>query len=164
MKKTAFLLILLILIVLGAEAALAEGLAWRDHAPPFEFLFGNHIDTHQQSTLVGSGELQGFFYIRYTGSFQGSVPEARHANCAMMPGECTVGWILRGIPMRARLLDKQPHQHPTWCVDPADVPTQPGYSHFHWLGQPLHAHDLAVGEAYDGFLLKLTARDTFFFL
>jgi hypothetical protein len=50
-------------VALIAGAAVAgQGHAWRDHAAPFDFEFGNHIDTHQQS-LVRNDMLQGFFYI-----------------------------------------------------------------------------------------------------
>ena len=42
--------------------------------------------------------------------------------------------------MRATFIAPGTEQkHPTWCVDPADLPKQRGYSHFHWLGSPAHA-------------------------
>jgi hypothetical protein len=53
--------------------------------------------------------------------------------------------------------------HPEWYIDPADLPPQPGYSHFHWLNESPHAGGLVIGQTYDGYLLKLTARDTFSF-
>lgn len=143
----------------------STGYAWRNHAAPFDFLFGNHIDTHQQTKLSGKGQLVGFFYIKFTGNVTPEgYPEAEHGNCNQTPDECTVGWILHGIPVRATLLDKPQGQHPTWLIDPDDIPNQQGYSHFHWLGQPDHAHTLMIGEEYDGLLLKLTARETFYFL
>jgi len=51
--------------------------------------------------------------------------------------------------------------HPIWCVDPPDLPRQPGYVHFHWVGGPLTPYD--IGQPFPGFFLKHTARDTFFF-
>ena len=49
-------------------AASAQGL----HDAPYDFLFGNHIDTHQRTLLrVRSGDpvsLFGFFYIIFTGA------------------------------------------------------------------------------------------------
>jgi hypothetical protein len=45
----------------------ARYLPWRNNAAPFNFLFGNEIDTHQQSRLTRDGNLFGFFYIEFTG-------------------------------------------------------------------------------------------------
>lgn len=86
------------LIVLAASLAIAEpvlaaGYPWRDHAPPFDFRFGNNFDMRQQSKQLGNGELQGF--------------------------------------------------------------------QFHWLGAIAPG---GAGKPFQGFLLKHTARDTFFFL
>jgi hypothetical protein len=163
-KKVIFTLTLLIVVLLGTGIALAEGYEWRNHAPPFDLLFGNHIDTHQQSAHVDGNKLEGFFYIKFTGAFtDDGTPEAEHADCNMMPDQCTVGWILHGNSLRAKFVEHIMGQHPTWCVDPADLPRQPGYTHFHWLGTPEHAHGLVAGQWYDGYLLKLTARETFFF-
>lgn len=157
-------LLLLALFILSVGFALAEGYTWRDHTSPFDFLFGNHIDSHQQTELLGNSQLQGFFYIRFTGEYIDGYPEAKHANCDEVAEECIVGWTLHGIPMSATFIAPGTEQkHPTWCVDPADLPEQRGYSHFHWLGLPAHAHDLVPGNTYDGFLLKLTARETFYF-
>ncbi len=153
----------LLMTVAAAAAAPATGYRWAGHDKPFDFLFGNHIDTHQQTLLAG-GHLQGFFYIRFTGEVTADgVPEATHANCNNVPDECSVGWILHGVPVQATYLGHEHGQHPSWCVDPADLPAARGYSHFHWLNESPHAHDLTVGESYPGYLLKLTARDTFFF-
>jgi hypothetical protein len=163
MKKVVVTLIFLSFFIYSASSALAKGYPWREHASPFDFLFGNHIDTHQQTKLLGKGQLEGFFYIKFTGQFQDGYPEATHANCTQASEACTVGWILHGVHIQATLLEHEPGQHPLWYVDLDDVPKQPGYTHFHWLGNPEHAHDLTVGDTYDGFLLKLTAVDTFFF-
>lgn len=175
MRKIIAGLALVALLALGTTSALAEGYGWRDHAAPWNFLFGNHIDTHQQSQIVGQGKLKGFFYIRFTGDVTAEgVPIAKHADCNKVDEDCTVGWILDGIPVRATYLGHEMGSHPTWYVDPALLPPQPGYSHFHWLGKPEHpggSHEgmsdhtggLQEGQTYDGYLLKLTARDTFFF-
>jgi hypothetical protein len=137
---------------------------WLNHAYPFDFLFENHIDTHQQTKLLKNRRLLGFFYIKYTGNITPEgYPEAKHGNCNETPDECKVGWVLHGIPVRATLVEKQEGQHPTWCVDPRLVPREKGFTHFHWLGQPEHAGDLTVGKEYDGYLLKLVAKERFFF-
>jgi hypothetical protein len=163
MRKVITGFTLLALFLFGTGTVLAEGYRWRDHVSPFDFLFGNHIDVHQQS-LIEDGKLVGFLYIRFTGDFtEDGDPEARHADCANVPDECTMGWILDGILMQATYLGHDPGEHPQWYVDPDDLPAQQGYTHFHWREDPKGAGGLQEGMEYDGYLLKLTARDTFFF-
>lgn len=162
-RNGVFVSLMILLFVTGTAYA-ASSYAWRDHATPFDFLFGNHIDTHQQTKKAGENNLNGFFYITYTGeTTPDGVPIAMHGDCTMHPENCTVGWLLKGISTSAVLLEKEQGQHPLWCLNPTDVPSQKGFSHFHWLGSPEHAGDLEVGQTYDGFLLKLTARELFFF-
>ena len=54
------------------------------HAEPYDFLFGNHIDTHQETKLkLKDGQpnsLKGFLYIIFTGETDSasSLPVARH--------------------------------------------------------------------------------------
>lgn len=162
-RKLVHLQGILIFLTLAVRPAQAEGFPWRDHAPPFDTLFGNHIDTHQQSQAIGTRQLEGFFYIRFTGNNKQGLPVATHANCSQVADECTVGWTLSGVSIRATYWGHPAGQHPLWCVDQADIPRQLGFSHFHWLGAPEHAGGLTVGQEYDGFLLKLTAREGFFF-
>ncbi|MGD8616471.1 MAG: hypothetical protein PVI91_12520, partial [Gammaproteobacteria bacterium] len=52
-----------ILATLFMTASQASGLRWHDHAYPYTFLFGNHIDTHQETRLNKDGSLDGFFYV-----------------------------------------------------------------------------------------------------
>ncbi len=146
----------ILLFILSAATARAESYPWLDHESPFDFLFLNNIDTHQQTQLMSSGDLQGFFYITYTGNVIDGLPEARH-------GDETVGWILHGVPATARLISVTKGAHPVWCIDPADLPVQRGYTHFHWLDASETASGLIEGEIYDGYILKLTARDGFAF-
>lgn len=163
MRKIIVGFTVLSLFLLGTGVVWAAGRPWRDHAPPFDFMFGNHIDTHQQS-LVEDGMLEGFFYIKFTGDYTADgYPIAKHANCGNVPDECTVGWILHGIPTTAEYLGHPDGQHPQWRIEPGNLPPQPGYTHFHWLNESAHADGLTVGEVYDGYLLKLTALDTFYF-
>ena len=154
----------LCLIVVSGATVSAQGFGWQDHAFPFDFLFGNHFDTHQQSMVSNGEKLIGFFYIKYTGEqTEQGVSVAVHPNGSEGAEEIVVGWKLHGIPIHAMLINHQHGQHPTWYVDPADLPTKPGYTHFHWLGSPDHGNQLVLGESYDGYLLKLTAVKTFFF-
>ncbi len=152
MQKLILTLAVLTLSLLGAGSALAEGYPWLDHAPPFDFRFGNHFDMHQQSQQLRNSELQGFQYIETGGYAQEGYPLAMH-------GQATVGWIMHGIPGTAILVALD--MHPTWLVNPADFPREPGYVHFHWVGGPLKSED--IGKTFQGFFLKHTARETFFF-
>lgn len=163
MKKLIIPIVLLFTLTMVAVVSASTGYPWNDHAAPYDYLFGNHIDTHLQSQEIDKDKLQGFFYIQYTGNEVDGAPEARHADCGAHDAECTVGWKLNGIAVQATLLEKSEGMHPQWCVDPADIPRAPGYSHFHWEGMPEHAGGLVEGAAYDGYLLKLTAIDRFFF-
>ena len=59
-------LIMLLIGVLAMcfmTASQASGFRWNDHAHPYTFLFGNHIDTHQETRLEKDGALRGFFYV-----------------------------------------------------------------------------------------------------
>jgi hypothetical protein len=164
MKKTVSVLLLVALLGLGSGAAHASGLAWQDHAPPFSFLFLNHIDSHQQSRVAPNGRLQGFFYIEFTGNVTpDGIREAMHADCTQSGSQCVPGWSLKGVPMTATLVSNEMMAHPVWCVDGKKLAQLPGYSHFHWLGEPQEASALVVGQQYAGYLLQLRAVDTFFF-
>lgn len=163
MKKTIILIALLLTLGI-TTAAYAAGYPWSDHSAPYDYLFGNHIDTHQQSQLMGRNQLEGFFYIQYTGNEVNGVPEAMHANCGAQDADCTVGWKLKGVAVQATLAEHADHGgQPVWCIDPDDMPKAPGYTHFHWEGVPEHAGGVLGDVVYDGYLLKLTAVDEFAF-
>lgn len=149
--------LIFLIAVIAAVNAFAVGLPWKDHDKPFDFVFDNHFDSHQQSKVHGDGEtLTGFFYITYTGGTTDDLPNARH-------GTETAGWSLKGVPAYNAVVLDTSGLHPIWCVDPNDVPSSPGYSHFHWFGEPQSHTGLSVGEMRDGYLLKLTAIDAFYF-
>lgn len=118
--RIALLISLFGLLVTGS--VFAAGYAWRDHAAPYNFLFGNHIDTHQQSKVLRNGQLNGFLYIVYTGEEMDGVPAAMHGDCTMQPEACAVGWMLQGVPVQATLLDKPEGDHPQWCINKQDMP------------------------------------------
>lgn len=163
MKKFLILAVLLLSFAMAATAYAATGYPWSSHDAPYDYLFGNHIDTHQQSQLNGRDQLGGFFYIKYTGNEVDGVPEAEHGDCDAAAVDCTVGWKLKGVAVQATLLEKPASGHPIWEIDAKDMPKSPGYTHFHWEGAPEHAGGLVIGDSYDGYLLKLTAVDRFFF-
>jgi hypothetical protein len=71
--------------------------------------------------------------------------------------------MLEGVLERAKLLENNSGQHSTWCVDPKDITLEPSFTHFHWAG-PEERNELIIGAIYDGYLLKLTAIDSFSFI
>jgi len=173
--KLYTLLAVLLILVLGVSAVqadetdvetefeLEEDYPWSYHAEPMEFKFGNMIDSHQQSHLDSNGVLHGFIYIYDTGedTVEG-YPVAEKAHCPT--GPCMVGWVIKGVKIRAILVNKSPR---VWQINPADIPKEPGYSHFHWIGDP-HSpggpDGLKVETEYEGYLLKRVAKTSFFWL
>ena len=102
------------------------------HDAPYDFLFGNHIDTHQETKIkIKRGDpvrLKGFFYIIFTGEIDSvsGLPIARHPRGASQNEacgdddeddeyhrdleddskdiECIVGWTMKGKPGEAKFL------------------------------------------------------------
>ncbi|MCB2180794.1 MAG: hypothetical protein KQH63_02070 [Desulfobulbaceae bacterium] len=150
---------------LTAGAALATGAEWRDQQAPYDFVFGNHLDTHQQTKVMPDGELKGFLYIEFTGEYTADgYPIAQHTDCFDELADCTVGWSLKGVPGHASFVYHESGDHPLWQVHSRDdIPQPGGYSHFHWLDGPAMAGDLMEGMMYHGYFLELTAKDTFVF-
>lgn len=143
-----------------ANGVLAQGYPWRNHDPNYSFLFGNDFDTHQQTRLMPSGSLMGFFYVRYTGDVTADgYPMARHANCNDVD-DCRVGWILRGERGGATFLYHVMGDHPTWQADRGEIPQPGAFSHFHFLGE----HPTQTGEWREGYFIELQATDRFCFL
>jgi len=162
MKKLIMVFAILALSLLGAGSASAIDLyPWNNHADPFSFLFGNDIDTHQQTRLLKNGSLyslSGYFYIGFTGVVtKDGYRVATHVDCNAMP--CTVGWTLDGKPDTATFLYEVVPDHPVFLVNRLDIPEPGAYAHFHWLGA-----NPTPGENTSGYLLQLTAVDTFCFI
>ena len=131
---------------------------WRNHVAPFPFLFGNDIDTHQQTQLKKDGSLSGYFYIHFTGIVtKDGYPVATHVDCNT--SACAVGWTLDGEPGAATFLYQADDDHPVFLVSRADIPQPGAYAHFHWLSSMP-----AAGAVASGYLLQLTAVDTFCFI
>lgn len=158
MRKISVLLAMLVVSVLAAYPAHSADLyPWNNHAAPLNFLFGNDFDTHQQTRQYDGGLLFGFFYV----SFNGVVTKdgyrvASHADCNSTP--CTVGWILDGKRRMATFLYEAASDHPVFLLPRQEIPEPGAFSHFHWLGA-----EPTPGEARKGYLLQLTAVDTFCF-
>lgn len=133
------------------------GGSWKE--APYDFKFGNHLDTHVQVSLkTKKGQpksLRGALYVYFTGKIDGAsrLPIARHPRgeshietCGVGPITCVVGWTLSGRPGAAKFLyhsGVNGNDHPVWMVNRAEEPEpavpgmvipQPGYySHYHWI-------------------------------
>jgi hypothetical protein len=161
MKKTLLVIVSLGLMIIWVTPALAAGYAWNNHASPFNYLFGNEIDTHQQSKSVGQGRLQGFLYIHYTGETINGIPVAEHTDCNSMPDACLVGWTFQGVKLDAQVMTAD--MFPSFCTDAQTLARLPGYSHFHWIGDPMMGMDLVAGQVVTGYLMRMVAQTTFYF-
>ncbi len=161
--KTIFFMALVLLF--SVSISLGKGMPWKNHQSPFDFLFNNHIDTHQQLMVLPDGSLLGYLYVSFTGKTnQDGIPIAQHKNCNGKGVKCSVGWEIRGVPGHASSLSHQMGDHPIWEVSRSHIPTPGAYTHFHWTGWPEHAHDLPVtGKPVMGYFLQLTGKDTFLF-
>lgn len=139
-----------------APPGLAEA-ASKFHKRPHDFVFGNEIDTHQETRLKlvkrtgAPKELAGFFYIIFTGAVDplSGLAIARHPRGATHNEDCdviacVVGWSIHARPGQAKFLfhsGVNGNDHPVWLVNRADRPgsavsgiPQPGsYTHFHWI-------------------------------
>ena len=161
MKKVLMTVMALVIFLLGTGSTAAAGYPWKNHAAPYDFLFSNDIDTHQQTRRQKDGSLFGNFYIRFNGVITSDgYPVATHADCNAIPG-CTVGWILRGKPGSATFLYHEMTDHEVWLVNRADIPQPGAYAHFHWLGSNM---PMPNQPAIDGYFLELQAVDTFCFI
>jgi hypothetical protein len=169
-KKTLIILAVIVTLLLVATAVFAdEGFyPWQDHAAPYDFLFGNLIDNHQQSKLAGRDMLQGFIYIQFTGEEKEGAPVAVRADCENPELDCRVGWKFKAIPISAELVSTKPR---VWLVDESQLPAGPQYLHFHWSGaeddevnNPQKPCGLVIGHEYDGYLMQRVAVTSFFWL
>ena len=158
MTKNFALLVAMPAMVLSLVTSAAVAAEWRNHAAPFNFAFGNEIDSHQQTRQARDGSLFGFFYVRLTGVVTRDKYEvATHVDCNAYP-DCTTGWTLSGKPAHGTYLYEVGHDHPVFLVARPDIPQPGAHAHFHWLSQ------LAYNQAVPGYLLELKAVDRFCFI
>ncbi len=166
MKKYLFVpFFSLFFLFLVSGLSFSQGLVWKNHRAPFDFTFGNHMDTHQQTQILPDGSLFGYLYIAYTGEeTPEGVPVARHQDCNDEEVKCVVGWELRGLPGFANFFDHLMGDHPVWSVSRSQIPVPGSYTHFHWEGPPEHAHALTYQDMdVPGYFLQLRAKRTFLF-
>ena len=136
-----------------------QGDSWQE--APYDFEFGNHLDTHIQLRLkTKKGQpksLRGALYIIFTGDtdMASGLPIARHPRgdmhdetCGIDAIICVAAWKMSGRPGAAKFLyhsGVNGDDHPVWMVNRAEeelapapgmVIPQPGYySHFHWISE-----------------------------
>ena len=169
MKKLTMMLPTLALSILGAgSAAAADLIPWQNHNSPYNFLFGNEFDTHQQTRQAKDGSLIGLVYIQFTGVVTADrYRVATHADCrsATLPRDCTAGWSLDGGPVNATFLYHVEPDHPVFLVNRQDIPEPGAYAHFHWLDYATAPDGMpTAGDPVPGYLLQLTAKDKFCFI
>jgi len=114
----------------------------------FDFQFGNHIDTHQDTFLIVKNNepklIRGNFYIIFTGDFDpvSGLPIARHPRGAAHEEECgvdltcDVGWKIKALPGEAKFLFHSGingNDHPVWLVNRKQIPQPGSFTHFHWI-------------------------------
>lgn len=114
----------------------------------YDFVFGNHIDTHQFTTIkIKKGEpvkLRGDFMIIFTGDTDpvSGLPVARHPRGASQNEECgeavdcEVGWEIKAVPGEAKFLfhnGLNGEDHPVWMANRVQIPQPGSYTHFHWI-------------------------------
>lgn len=117
------------------------------HLPPYDFVMGNHIDSHMENKLQADGSLKGRLYIYFTGETDeaSGLPVARHPRgagehneeCGVDPIDCVVGWHVRAVPAEAVFVSHSGvngDDHPIWLINSRNGIPQPGsYTHFHWV-------------------------------
>ena len=140
----------LMIAVIFFSTGMSPALAGDFHAPPRDFLFGNHIDTHQETKIKldkngNPVSLSGFFYIIFTGEtdLDSGLPIARHPRgashnevCGVDDIDCVKGWNMTGVPAEAKFLYHEGvygDDHPVWRISRPDIPQPGSYTHFHWI-------------------------------
>jgi len=168
MKKALFFLTIFALmmtpfgVTVYADGVEDDFYPWQDHQGSLNYEFENMIDTHQQSFVDSNGVLHGFIYVRVIDVTEDGIPIAEKANCEENSEGCIVGWVIKAVPVKdAKLVNTGPR---IWLLDADDLPKEPGYTHFHWIGGPYKPHGLVIDNTYDGYLMKRMAATTFYWL
>lgn len=142
------------------------------------FVFGNHIDSHQSTTLVTRRgtpvSLTGSFYIIFTGETDpvSHLPIARHPRGASqnetcgVDVDCVVGWLINAVPGEGKFLfhtGVNGEDHSVWLVNRTQIPQPGSYTFFHWITtgsiDPRAASVPAECEAQDAQDLEGVAED-----
>lgn len=162
MTKPALVLLSAVLSLSTARVVQAgEMVPWRQHQHPFSFMFGNEIDTHQQTRKADDGSLDGYLYVQYTGVVtRDNYRVATHMDCDAAGAECSAGWKVDARPASAQLVRQPVHDHPVFLVGRTEIPQPGSHAHFHWTGGSMPMPYVSV----PGYLLELTAVNRFCFI
>jgi hypothetical protein len=153
---------------------------WTHHTFPFTFLFGNHIDTHQELRLVQAdalaklgidkGDLLGWFYVFDSGeTTDAGIPILKHCTGQEhYDAGCVAGWRIHAKPCidevngcRAMFLYHY-HDHPVWLLDPAvdsEGNLRGSRQHIVQPGSFTHMHWLTEGTTHEGTFLPSSLAD-----
>ena len=170
-----------VMFLLFSSFADAADRYWNDHAWPYTFLFGNHIDTHQELFLWSrdygpyeKGDLTGWFYVFDSGDvLDDGTPVLKH--CTKQDhyeAGCVAGWRIHAKPCieevngcRAMYL-YHVHDHPPWLLNPTvdnggnlrgsrqSIPQPGSFTHLHWLTEGV-ASDKNGGHDFASSLAKV---------
>lgn len=170
-------LLILLCCLLPVQATFALDKTWGGHAAPYSFLFGNHIDSHQELflwpvNLLGfeRGDLSGWFYVFDSGeTLDDGTPILRHCTSqAHYDAGCVAGWRMHGKPCmdtvngcRAMFLYHY-DDHPVWLLDPHidDSGNLRGSrQHIYQPGSFTHMHWLTEGSTHEGNFLPSSLTD-----
>lgn len=122
-----------------------DGHPWGNHDHPWEFLWDNGLDDNHEFKTLGNSNILGFMYISFTEDDMAT------------GGQDVVGWVVHGKPAEAHWSDSEDK----WIVSADDVPHQPGFVHWHPLGDEGVAQGM---ESAPGYFLKHTATISFYFV
>ncbi len=145
MKSVSFIIGIATLMLMFTGSLVQAGNSFHDR--PFDFLFGNHIDTHQETNLKTNNDtgipdsLFGKFYIIFPDEEPDPVsglPVARHPRGLADDGsfdercgitvDCVTGWEMRGVPGAAKFVSHSGvngNDHPLWLVNRAEEDNAP---------------------------------------
>jgi hypothetical protein len=178
--------------LLGALALLCTGAAqaadrlWGNHAPPYTFTFGNHIDTHLELRLwkrdrplfgIEKGDLTGWFYVYDVDEDGDGVQDVDPASGLGIVHHCTKQehydagcyalWRVHAKPSIPELNGFTSmflyhfHDHPIWLLGNrvVDGGLRGSRLHIHQPGSYTHMHWLTEGSVHEGTFLPSSIAD-----
>ena len=179
MRRALLLAFLGIMSLTVTGSTGAAGFNWNFHSRPYTWLFGNHIDTHQQLKLNNDGTLSGFFYVYRRDENGDEVPDTigdnipLFAHCTKPENypTCQAGWNLVATPCIyeingcTSMFLYHKHDHPVWLIGPnirtvdGDTFLDGDRNQVPQPGRPTHYHWLTQGSTHEGTSLPSSIAD-----